>query len=292
MKALARRGRRFRIPTEREGDSVRRLFETELLLALLTVASAACGSRPAGTQGCQSNSQCPLASTCSGGICVACGPSSDGIDAPDDQYADTNCDGVDGDVAQAVFVAPPDGGGDDTHSGTLSEPVATITKALEIAGALPKDVYVLEGTYAESATLAVPSQVSIYGGYVAAGPWGPFTGARTGKSAIMGSATAISISGENNNLDHLSVESAAGANPGESSIGILAAGSKSLLLNALTVYADNGAPGADGATGANGASGGGQGAVVRMARLAQPQLMEVRVDRAVPPVERAEGAIT
>ncbi len=84
-------------------------------------------------------------------------------DTPDMAFEDTNCDGVDGDLAKAVFVAPT---GSDSNSGTLASPKKTINAAIIVATAASKDVYVGGGTYPES--LGLVSGVSIYGGYVAA----------------------------------------------------------------------------------------------------------------------------
>ena len=49
------------------------------------------------------------------GTDAACTPTG-ATDVPDDQFRDTNCDGIDGDVASAVFVAPD--GDDATNDGT------------------------------------------------------------------------------------------------------------------------------------------------------------------------------
>src|SRR5689334_3082185 len=50
-----------------------------------------------------------------------------GPDLPDDNFADTNCDGVDGDAARAIFVATS---GADTNPGTMEMPMATINAAI------------------------------------------------------------------------------------------------------------------------------------------------------------------
>ncbi|MFH1532162.1 MAG: MopE-related protein [Pseudomonadota bacterium] len=80
-------------------------------------------------------------------------------DIPDG--ADTNCDGVDGDITDAVFVAK---NGDDGAAGTPFEPMLTISAAISKAsqGGL-RDVYVATGVYGESITLS--AGVHVYGGY-------------------------------------------------------------------------------------------------------------------------------
>src|SRR3954447_2389689 len=64
-------------------------------------------------------------------------------DTPDLGFADTNCDGIDGDAAGAVWVAPS---GSDGAAGTLSAPLATIQAAVD-KGA--RAVLVEGGTYKE-----------------------------------------------------------------------------------------------------------------------------------------------
>src|SRR4051812_34068652 len=72
------------------------------------------------------------------------------VDTPDIAFEDTNCDGVDGDLAKAVWVAPT---GSDGNSGTLASPKKTISAAIVAASAAAKDVYVVGGTYQESLSL-------------------------------------------------------------------------------------------------------------------------------------------
>jgi hypothetical protein len=81
-------------------------------------------------------------------------------DIPDDDFLDTDCDGIDGSAARAIFVAPS---GSDVFTGTMSHPVATIARAIELAGTSNRSVYVCNGDYAEN--LVVSHGVSVYGGY-------------------------------------------------------------------------------------------------------------------------------
>lgn len=101
-----------------------------------------------------------------------------GDDRPDDftqtgyswQSKDSNCDGLDGDAARALFV---DGfGGNDSNPGTKALPLKTLGAALaSLAGTSSSvdQIYVSEGTYVESLTLV--AGVSIYGGFKAADGW-------------------------------------------------------------------------------------------------------------------------
>lgn len=74
---------------------------------------------------------------------------------------DENCDGVDGEVQNALFVAK---NGSDSNSGSIYEPMLTIQAAINRANTTgPKSVYVATGVYTQSLLLA--GSVSIYGGY-------------------------------------------------------------------------------------------------------------------------------
>src|SRR3954471_17096986 len=48
-------------------------------------------------------------------------------DKPDLAFEDTNCDGIDGDVAKAVFVSPQ---GNDNGTGTKANPLQTLAAAI------------------------------------------------------------------------------------------------------------------------------------------------------------------
>lgn len=81
-------------------------------------------------------------------------------DAPDDDFEDTNCDGIDGDAERAVFVSTD---GSDEGMGTIDDPVQTLQQAVDLAVERGHDVYVCNGTYFES--LLIESAVDLYGGY-------------------------------------------------------------------------------------------------------------------------------
>src|SRR5512141_464745 len=57
---------------------------------------------------------------------ASCTPT--GADDPDDAFADTDCDGIDGDKTKAIFVGPS---GNDSAPGTIEEPVRSLAKAVE-----------------------------------------------------------------------------------------------------------------------------------------------------------------
>jgi len=80
-------------------------------------------------------------------------------DVPDGM--DQNCDGIDGEIDNAIFVSKS---GDNSTDGSIDAPVKTIQKGIDLATSTGKrDVYVLSGVYSENITLS--PGVSIYGGY-------------------------------------------------------------------------------------------------------------------------------
>ena len=97
-----------------------------------------------------------------------CNDSAPGInplaqDLPDSVRVDSNCDGIDGDVDQAIFVAPS--GSDSPACGGIDTPCATIPTGLARAAMSGRrDVYVAGGTYT-GAELALANGVHLFGGY-------------------------------------------------------------------------------------------------------------------------------
>lgn len=95
----------------------------------------------------------------------ACVPEG-GVDEPDEAFADTDCDGIDGDARHAVFVAPT---GSDSGAGTADEPLRTLAKAVAAAADNDKSVYVCNGEYAEN--VRIERAVRVFGGYDCANGW-------------------------------------------------------------------------------------------------------------------------
>jgi len=108
-----------------------------------------------------------------------------GDDIPDEQTRVSDCDGVDGTIDRAVFVAAD---GDDSAMGTREAPVRTIRQALRLASYNGRSqVLVGVGTYNESETLVIPEGIGVFGGYERARAW-----ARGGgQSEFRGASTAI-----------------------------------------------------------------------------------------------------
>lgn len=90
----------------------------------------------------------------------------DGAGQLSDEPLDSNCDGADGDVLHSYYVAND---GDDSGPGSVTRPLRTIARALELAAesqdtdSSRTDVFVASGTYAEN--LVLPNGVALHGGY-------------------------------------------------------------------------------------------------------------------------------
>ena len=82
------------------------------------------------------------------------------IRVPDADGVDSNCDGIDGDLARAVFVAQ--GGDDATGDGTRESPLRSLGAALRRATEQGRtQVLVTAGNFSESATLQLADGVGI-----------------------------------------------------------------------------------------------------------------------------------
>jgi hypothetical protein len=108
-------------------------------------------------------------------------------DRPDLGFTDTNCDGIDGDAANAIFVSAVDG--NDAGTGTRLNPLRTVTAGIAAAAPANKDVYVSGGTYVE--TVALADNVSVYGGYALG--FATRSAAETTKIAGPGGPAALAV---------------------------------------------------------------------------------------------------
>jgi hypothetical protein len=167
---------------------------------------------------------------------AACIPSGD-ADLPDDDFNDSNCDGIDGDRARAIFVAPA---GSDSASGAVELPVKTIAKAIALATAAHKDVYVCTSTYAEAITIA--QGVGIYGGYDCQHGW-----QRSNDRATIAPSKGIPLSVRDAaatvTIDRLALKAADAYDASASSIAALVARSPSVAFNHASLEAGRGADG-------------------------------------------------
>ncbi|MDC0746371.1 hypothetical protein [Polyangium mundeleinium] len=219
-------------------------------------------------------------STCSSGMCqlVACQPGYVdvdgspqngcecqfvGADLPDDTFADTNCDGIDGDASAAVFVAKT---GNDLNPGTRESPMATISAGISRAVVLgKKQVYVSQGLYDGRITLA--NGVSLYGGYSAQNAWArsaayvatiQSSGVVNGRvGAVEGKDLVTAMT-----VDRMTIQTLDTNAAGISNYAMYCNNCPSLVLKNSSLSAGAAGPGAAGAagtvggTGGNGAAGG------------------------------------
>ncbi len=143
-----------------------------------------------------------------------------------------------------IWVSPS---GDDGNAGSRTAPMATVQAAINAAkaGGAGADVYVAEGTYAESITLA--SDVSVYGGYTGAN-W--FRDATVFITTIDGGPIAMrGVDTDNLTIDGLTIRSGNATANGASSIALSFARSTNLTISNNLIFASNGMPGATGAKG-------------------------------------------
>ncbi len=183
----------------------------------------------------------------------------DAVDRPTLANVDGNCDGIVGNIANAIFVDTLTG--NDGNPGTKALPKSTIQAGIAAAAAAAptKDVYVSKGTYSESVTMV--EGVSLFGGYDAAMAWKR----NAANTTTISSPTSVGVRAVNltklTEIQMMAVnaQNATGTTPsgeGQSSYGILVLNSSAgVTIQGCTVTAGTGASGAAGAAGTNGSSG-------------------------------------
>ncbi|MEM7248495.1 MAG: hypothetical protein AAF533_24395 [Acidobacteriota bacterium] len=173
-----------------------------------------------------------------------------GVDLPDDLFEDTDCDGFDGSVTDAIFVAGDVGS--DGFPGTWDRPLATIGEGLSRASATGRSVWVSKGLYPESLTLV--SGVDVIGAYDWADGW-----ARADDHVTMleGGPIAVQADGVSDVwVDRIDVRAADAAAPGAPSLAAWLVSSTAVTFSHLTLQAGAGAEGATGMAGDDGTPGG------------------------------------
>ncbi len=174
-----------------------------------------------------------------GGPAPGCKPTGE-PDVPDDSFVDADCDGIDGQKSNAVFVSAEGSAG---AAGTIDAPVRTITEGVQLALSSTRDVYVCNGTYAENLTLDKVT-IRIFGGFDCKNGW---TRGDQHASVAPASGKALRIiASESVWVDGLDFKAASATKPGESSIAVVVQNSKAKIRRS-NVEAGNGAPGQDGA---------------------------------------------
>ena len=183
-------------------------------------------------------------------------------DTPGDGV-DQNCDGIDGEVAKAVFVSIA---GDDANPGTQTLPLRTLGAGILRATQLGlRDVLATGGTYAELVTLA--AGIGLYGGYsedfstqdptthetvITSGP-----GVAKGPGVVNAlSLPDASLGAEPTVLSHVTVIGPVMTDPSESSYAIYVRDSgSSLIIEHCRVIGGKGGPGPAGEDGTHGIDG-------------------------------------
>jgi hypothetical protein len=184
-------------------------------------------------------------------------------DEPDTGGVDANCDGIDGEVARGVFVAPY---GDDGAAGTREAPLATIGAGLAAAVPGERDhVYVSAGVYSEAVVLR--AGVSLFGGYGFDFGTRDIAGNETAivgpvpTAEAPGALTAVGIGGAVDTVvDGFTIAGADRTGPAESTYAVyVRACDERLVLRNNRVRAGDGGPGTPGDAGGVGRSASGAG---------------------------------
>ena len=156
---------------------------------------------------------------------------------PDAEGKDSNCDGIDGDLLSAVFVAPT---GSDAASGEPTAPVKTLARAVALAQTSARDVYVCSGTYADN-VLIEQRGVHIYGGFDCTNGW-----ARTEQHAVVAPLVGkpLRLAGVTDVLIRgVDFRAPDAVEPGTSSVAVTVLDSQQVKIEDAVLQAGNGAPG-------------------------------------------------
>jgi len=184
-----------------------------------------------------------------------------GPDLPNDTFADTNCDGIDGDASAAIFVAVT---GSDANPGTRQQPVFSIAAAFARATAASKtQIYVSKGIY--DARVSLVNGISIYGGYDAQNNW-----ARSAANIVTIQSNAVlngrvtAVEGNTitmpTTLDRLTIKTLDTASAGVSNYAMYCNNCSGVTLRNSSLIAGAAGPGSsgtNGTTGSNGSAGAG-----------------------------------
>jgi Tol biopolymer transport system component len=173
---------------------------------------------------------------------AACTPSG-GADTPDTGFTDSNCDGIDGDISQAVFVSPA---GSDSNPGTMAQPKHSLANAVATAQTAGKtQVLVATGSYFETSEVDITKGIGVFGGY------DPSTWQRSNsRPTIIGQPAGIVVEAPDATvtLQLLSIAGSATRQAGSSAYGVRAVGG-TLDISDSTLLATDGVPGAAGTNG-------------------------------------------
>ncbi|MCY7300583.1 MAG: DUF1565 domain-containing protein, partial [Ilumatobacteraceae bacterium] len=169
-------------------------------------------------------------------------------DFPDLAFVDSNCDGLDGEAANSIFVSAA---GNDANPGTRQQPKATIQAGLTAATFQGKrDVLVSQGNYASQ--VSMPSNVGLYGGF-AAGLWGRST-ANVVNVLNVNSPLLIQNVG-NVTVQLMTFNGTTPAGSSATAYGAVIRVATNVTLEGVQIRAGNGTVGTGGAVGSTGGAG-------------------------------------
>ncbi|GMV39046.1 MAG: hypothetical protein AMXMBFR64_07620 [Myxococcales bacterium] len=194
--------------------------------------------------------------------CECCDP--EPVDLPDEQGVDSNCDGIDGERDNGIFVSKE--GDDLLNDGSIGAPKRTIQAGIDAAVAQGKrDVYVATGVYVEAVLLA--PGIGVYGGYSAdfvqrnrhlyeAAILAPLP-----TPSLPGGVNAVGITAQGAVFDGFTVFGAHVKAPGASSYAVVVQDCDAALrISNTVVVAGSGGKGQRGTDGVSGSPGAGGGA--------------------------------
>lgn len=162
-------------------------------------------------------------------------------DAPDAEGIDSDCDGIDGSIADSIFVAASAAAGAD---GSMAHPYPTIAEGIDAAVASGASwVLVMEGTYAE--------QVSLRGGIGVAGGYGETWERSFVRPVVRSAGPSLSATDValRTPVMFLRFEATDQSDPGASSVAAYLLRSDGVIIEDCELAAGRGAIGAVGSTG-------------------------------------------
>ncbi|MFT3708807.1 MAG: MopE-related protein [Archangium sp.] len=172
------------------------------------------------------------------------------MDLPDLMFLDANCDGIDGEVNNGIFVSPM---GNDSNNGTMMNPVQTLQTALGLAVTMGKrDIYVAEGSYNGQLDLSGVSGINIAGGYNAT----TWQRALTQTTTVTNGNPGLKIDGSNQVLVQVMRFVGVDGNAGSpSAYGAKITESSAIRLESVDIRAGNGLTGGAGSSPGQAANG-------------------------------------
>ncbi len=177
-------------------------------------------------------------------------------DEPDDAFIDANCDGIDGDIADAIFVSVD---GDNLNQGSIADPVATIATGISRAQAQGKStVLVSNGVY--NARVVLAAGISLYGGYSSSNGW-QRSALNTAeiRSATVSGGRVTALDGTNilaaTTVDYFTIRTLDTSVAGTNNYAVYCNNCDGLLLKNNTIAAGSAGPGAVGTAGTVGDDG-------------------------------------